>query len=38
MLTNVSLANVLFLSLTLAGDQEEAGSPVDSKQEVFGVW
>lgn len=27
-----------FFFLTLAGVKEEAGSPVDSKQEVFGVW
>lgn len=33
-----SVANMLSLFLTLAGDKEEAGSPVDSKQEVFGVW
>lgn len=27
-----------FYFQTPAGEKEEAGSPVDSKQEVFGVW
>lgn len=32
------LLTCFFFFLTLAGVKEEAGSPVDSKQEVFGVW
>lgn len=38
MLRKSSVPNMLFLVLTFAGQKEEAGSPVDSKQEVFGVW
>ena len=38
----LSFAKMLFLFclcfLTPAGIKEEAGSPVDSKQEVFGIW